>query len=305
MAGEVGTLEFLAQQVGLALQPLEAQLASANVIPFLAQLGLKFPPQLASQPAFMNAVGDASSAAGALTSLLTKLATDIDNQDDAAIVADGLQIITQIGKIVSALSSVGTQLGAISSSLPGVTAAEVDAFAASLAEGCLSYALITYFEFNYPGVLGVANLLGVVNYEHNPGTPNDPTHPPYVSRQLQLSNLGKALSSPSDLLETLFDWGSPSFDGSKFLPAIAESLRLFGLSPQLTSSGPPLQLFTSLVSLTANPASSPPGLLATVSTAGPESPIKPFPCRWIRPGRSISRSAGATPPASAPRSPRR
>jgi hypothetical protein len=272
MAGEVGTLECLAQQVGLALQPLEAQLAPTNIIPFFAQLGLQFPPQLASQSAFMGAVEDASSAAGALTGLLTQLATDIDNQDSTAIVSDGVQLIGQIGKIASALSTIGTQLENISSSLPGLTAAEVEAFGTNLAETCLNYALISYFEINYPGVVGVANLIGIVGYTHNPGTPNDPTHPPYVTRKLQLSNIGQLLSTPSDLFKTLFDWGSPAFDGSKFLPTISESLRLIGLSPQLDSSGSPSQLFTSLVSLKVNPGSNPPGLLATVNSPI-ESPV--------------------------------
>jgi hypothetical protein len=266
MAGNVGTLEFLAQQVGLALQPLEAQLAPANIIPFFEELGLKFPPQLASQSGFMSAVGDASSAAGALTALLTQLSTDIGNQDDEAIVKDGVQLIGQIGKIVSALSAIGTQLGNISSALPGLTQAEVATFAANFAEGCLSYSLIFYFETNYPGFVGVANLIGVVNYAHNPGTPGDPTHPPYVVRSLQLSNIAKVFSGPADLLRTLFDWGSPSFDGTKLIPALSETLRLIGLSPQVNSSGPPSQLSTSLLNLKVNSASNPPGLLATVNS---------------------------------------
>ena len=46
MASKAGTLEILAQQIALALQPLETQLTAANIIPFLAELGLQFPPQI-------------------------------------------------------------------------------------------------------------------------------------------------------------------------------------------------------------------------------------------------------------------
>ena len=56
MAGKAGTLEVLAQQIGLALQPLQDQLTVDNIIPFLARLGLQFPPALTSHSSFMNAV---------------------------------------------------------------------------------------------------------------------------------------------------------------------------------------------------------------------------------------------------------
>src|ERR1700722_1530947 len=99
MASKAGTLEILAQQIVLALQPLETQLTAANIIPFLAELGLQFPPQLTSQASFMNAVTAGSTAAGKLGTLLTQLATDIENDDEGAILTDGLTIITAIAAI--------------------------------------------------------------------------------------------------------------------------------------------------------------------------------------------------------------
>src|SRR6185437_16968795 len=75
--GSAGTLETIARHIGLALQPLEAQLTSQNIVPFLANLGLKFPPQLTAPGPFMTAVQQGSTAAGALPNLLTQLAADI------------------------------------------------------------------------------------------------------------------------------------------------------------------------------------------------------------------------------------
>jgi hypothetical protein len=271
MAGQAGTLEFLAQQVGLALQPLESQLTPANIIPFLSQLGLQFPPALTSQSAFMSAV-NAGSTAGALPALLNQLATDITSENVAGIVEDGIQLIQKIGTIISSLESIGTQLGTIASSspasLPGMNAAEVGTFAGKLSSNLLSYLIVSYLESTQPGVVGLANLLGVVSYVHNAGVANDPTHPPYVSRQLQLSNLGKAITSPSALLQTLFGWGSPTFDGSILLPVLSESLDLLGLSSQVSTS-PPSRLVASLLSIEANPATNPPGLSATLSYSLP------------------------------------
>ena len=270
MAGETGTLEFLAQQIGLALQPLQAQLTSENIIPFLSQLGLQFPPQLTTQPAFMNAVNSGATAAGALPNLLTQLATDITNGDEGAIVTDGVQLVQKIGTIVSALESIGTELGNVAAGLPGMNAAEVESFAGKLATNLLSYLLISYLEDVAPGATGIANLLGVVGYVHNPGVDGDPTHPPYISRQLQFSNLSQMFSSPTDLFKTLFGWGSPTFDGTVLLPALNESLNLLGMNSHLVQ-GTPMQLVASLLTVKANPGGPTPGLVASLGLTIPEN----------------------------------
>ena len=265
MAGKAGTLEVLAQQLGLALQPLQTQLTAQNIIPFLAQLGLQFPPQLTAQAGFMNAVQSGGTAAGALPNLLTQLATDIESDNEAGILQDGLQLIQQISAIVSALEQIGSQLGSIAGILPGMNAAEVGNFATTLSENLLSYLLISYLRTISPGTVGVLNSLGVLQYQPNPGVAGDPTHPPFVAQKLQLENLGKLITSPTDLLKTLYDWGSPSFDGQKLLPVLSSSLDLLGLPAEIVGSGPTSILTCSLLNIKANPATNPPGLAATCS----------------------------------------
>jgi hypothetical protein len=46
MPGKAGTLEVIARQLGIALQPLQDSLTSGNVTALFADLGLQFPPQL-------------------------------------------------------------------------------------------------------------------------------------------------------------------------------------------------------------------------------------------------------------------
>ncbi len=111
MPGSAGTLETIARQVGLALQPLETQLTSDNIIPFLANLGLQFPPSLTAQAGFMNAANQAATAAGALDALLTQLATDITSDNEDAIVQDGLKVVGQIALIIPALERWGPNYG--------------------------------------------------------------------------------------------------------------------------------------------------------------------------------------------------
>ncbi len=234
MAGKTGTLEFLAQQIGVALQPLESQLTPDNILPFLSRLGLQFPPLLTAQSSFMNAVNAGSTAAGALPPLLAQLANDVQSDNEAGILQDGLQLIQQISKVVTALEEVGSELSSIAGSL-GIDTAEVTAFAASLAENLLSYLLISYLVGISPGAVGVLNAVGILEYLPDPGNPLDPTHPPFVTEKLQLANFGKLLSSPLDFLQTLYGWGSPTFDGTLLLPRLNASLNLLGF----TSPGSP------------------------------------------------------------------
>jgi hypothetical protein len=260
MSGKAGTLEILAQQVGLALQPLESQLTADNVLPFLARLGLQFPADLLAQTAFKNAVNAGATAAGGLAALLTQLATAIENDDEAGILTVGLQLVQQIRAVVTALEQIGSALNSAVATLPGFDAGEV----AALGENLLGYVVISYLRSVAPGAVGVANALGLVEVLPQPGIPFDPTHLPYLSQRLQLGNLGKTLSSPSELLRTLFDWGNPTFDGTELLPILGASLDLLGLSSAIVGTGPDMTLTASLLSVQANPAASPPGLLATL-----------------------------------------
>ncbi len=261
MAGQPGTLAALARQAGLALQPLETQLTPANVLSFLAQLGLQLPPVLLTEPAFMNAVSSGSSAAGKLPDLLTKLAADIAAGDDAGILADGIALVQQIGAVASSLETIGQELEIAAGGLPGVPA-----FAQDLAANLLSYLIISYLEGAQPGLIAVANLAGILDYLPDPGIAGDPTHPPYISRHLQLSNLGQLLSDPASLLEAITGWGGPGFDGTLLIPRLGAALELLGLP---STSSAPGSLASFLFALQANPATTPPGLLATFAYALP------------------------------------
>ncbi len=264
MAGKAGTLESLARHIGLALQPLQTQLTPANIIPFLSQLGLTFPPQLTAQPDFMNSVNAGAAAAGLLPNLLNQLATDIGNDNETGILQEGTQLIQQISNVVSALEQIGTQLGNIAGSLPGMNPGEVGTFAQKLSANLASYLLISYLQNLQPGVGGVANLLGILDYVPSSGVAHDPVHPPYVRRQLQLSRLGDLLTSPVTLLRTLYGWGDPGFDGTSLIPRLNTSLSLLGNPSQVVTPGPPTSLDSSIVSIQVNPATNPPGLSLTL-----------------------------------------
>src|SRR5712692_3873541 len=180
MAGKAGTLETLARQIGIALQPLETELTPGNLIPFLTELGLQLPAALLAEPGIMNAVNAAATAAGGLAGLLTRLDTDIAGENEAAIVQDGLQLVSKIGQTVTALETIGTELKSIAGSLSGMNAAEVTTFADNLATALLGYLLVSYLDQVLPTVTGIGNLMGVLDNIPNPGISGDPTHQQFV-----------------------------------------------------------------------------------------------------------------------------
>jgi len=260
MAGKAGTLESIAQQIAQALQPLETLLTSDNILPFLAQLGLQFPPVLLTTN-FNNAMNAGATAAGALDGTITQLTTDIANNNILGIVQDGEKLVQEISGIIAAIEQIGAQINAQAATL-GMIPNEVQAFASNLVEALLSYLLITYVEGIASGVVGLANLLGIISYVSNPGS--DAVHPPFISKKLQLSNLGKLLSSPSGLFQTLYQWNTPAFDGTTLLPVLNTSLQLLGVASNLGTTTP-LTVTADMVTVQANPATNPPGLLATLT----------------------------------------
>jgi hypothetical protein len=137
-----------------------------------------------------------------------------------------VQLIQEIGQIITALEQVGTELKNLSGSL-GMTASEVSDFAQNLASNLLSYLLISYLERTQAGVVGVANLLGVIDYIPNPGVSGDPTHPPFTTRKLQLSRLGDLFTKPDQLLKSVYQWGAPGFDGAVLIPRLGNHVATF------------------------------------------------------------------------------
>ena len=101
---------------------------------------------------------------------MTQLANDIESDNEAGILSDGIQLIEQIGTVVTALEQIGSELNTISGSL-GLNPAEVANFAANLAKNLLSLLLISYLRTVSAGTVGVLNALGVVRYLPDPGVP--------------------------------------------------------------------------------------------------------------------------------------
>lgn len=258
MPGKAGTIEVLAQQLGLALQPLEEQLKPERFLELLAELGLRMPNQ-ALQPGVSAALNAGSSAAGALRIALAQLTSAIANDNEPGIGVSGASVLVEIDKLLNALNPIGAALEAAAAGLPGMNAAEVAMFAQELPKNLLGHVVIGRLERSLPSLIGLLNLLGIIEYVPSLGVPRDPTHPPFVSKRLQLQNLGKALSAPKDLIQAQLKWGAPDFDGSLLLPRLADALSLAGMHARFENIETPF-IDAGMFTLTLDPATAPPAL---------------------------------------------
>jgi hypothetical protein len=261
LAERSGTLELLARQLARAVQPLQTRLAAGDVRTLLAELGMQFPPGLTGIGPFANALQNGITEAAKLPALIDQLATAVDSGNKTQIAAVGLQIIQEIGVIFSAIDTIATELKNGAGALPGMNPAEVQNFAANLAENLIEYLLLTYLEGYFPILLQVLALFGIVSIKQLDSA--GPNQPAYTQKKLALDLLGDFLHSPGNTLQTLYGWGSNTFDGGLML----ERLRnlLFSLSiPATFTPSPNLSLRILPFEIKPKASLSPPGLEASL-----------------------------------------
>ena len=94
------------------------------------------------------------------------------------------KLLRIFGGVANVEMSHVTSLGNPNGILDPLNPADVNNFAQDLASRLVGYMVVSYLENVQRGVVGIANLLGIIDYIPNPGVAGDPTHPPYTLRQL-------------------------------------------------------------------------------------------------------------------------
>ncbi len=267
MADQPGTLEQLALGLGRILRPLETRLESGEVIGLLEELGLALPPQLLAQGGFVTSVESVAASAGQLPQVVTTLSSAIEAEEGAAAVAAGKQLIEVSVHIVSALPSIATELQSAGGALPGVNPTVLENFASELPTRLLDYVVVSYLESFHPVAAETLQLLGVIERTPMSGAAGDPTQPAYISRKLALDRVGKLFSAPQELAQTLYGWGNPTFDGAQLLLRLRGLLSAAGVAASFEPATPTTSsaLRFLLLSVQADSATSPPGLMATLA----------------------------------------
>jgi hypothetical protein len=271
MSSSEGTLELLTRELGCALQPLEDMLAQGQVLTLFAELGLSLPDELLGNAAFTNALAEAVGAAAALPGLISDLVTAAEDEDTLAIAEAVAAIITEVTTIVTKLDMVAQELDNLASTLAGVDAMDLAAFAGEFVDRLVQYLLIVHMEGHYPILLQFLALFGVVELQAVTGDPADATKPAYIKRRLHLDQFENLLQ-PGDAFRSLYKWGEAGFDAKLLLERLRDLLLDMAVPVSLDVPTDPaaaakLELFW--LRLQENKATTPPGLRANLVASLP------------------------------------
>ncbi len=203
---DTDTLAQLAEEVGLALAPLDAALQSADAFgAFVDELGW----DLAVIPVPISALG------GAVTALVSILDSgDIDASSASAA-------INAIRGVVSGIRALATQPA---SAWP--SSVDPTEFAAQFPEQLLDYLLVDYLLTKHPPWGQILRTLGVIRLDQIAATP---TRPAYQRRSIAWSDLGRVLSHPTAVFRDAWQWGTGTFAQQDFFDAVYDLAERLGL----------------------------------------------------------------------------
>ena len=263
MAGQAGTLELLARELGQALSLLEQRLAQGNAEEFIAGLGIRLPTTVAANGQFTGAIGSTVSAAAALGPLIVDLKNAIDSENIPQIISVGTELLNRIRQVLDGISQMGTSLDAAAAAggLSPADKAALQAFAAELPRRLFDFAFIEYLESKGEGVLPTLDVIGIIEDFDNPGDPANPLKPPFRQRAIHLDRLLDVFLKPDKYLADTFGWGQPGFDGMLLFPRIKRLFEPLELSAMLvTPPGQPPILELFFMRFSTDAATTPPSL---------------------------------------------
>jgi hypothetical protein len=247
-----GTLDAIALGLASLLDPLISRLEDGGrARALLAELGLRLPPAVDSLPAFGNNVKNIAAAVKAFKPIVEDLVAAIEAEDIVQIAAKAVELATKIVQTVDGFSQLANGIKTLAGP-SGISAADLNAFAAKLPQKLLDFLLVTNLE-SLPYVVEALELAGIVTRKiQNPGSV-DPAKPEYLERAFDLNQLTSFLKSPQTQLGQMYDWGAQNFDGKKLLPMLDHLLQMAHAPAILDMSVSPPVLDIMIGELKANP----------------------------------------------------
>ncbi|MEP7343633.1 MAG: DUF6603 domain-containing protein [Gemmatimonadaceae bacterium] len=257
MPNQPGTLDVIALELAKVVKPLEEQIESGDILEIFAELGIRFPEELANDPHFQSALTDALHRLEQLPDLIATLLTQIDAEDDLGAAQTAFELTEAIVQLIRDIDSIAQAIDATSGSFPEI---DVTDFVANLSRNLLDFLLVNYLESVMPAAAAVLELIGVVERsQQNVGSVN-PVNPPYIRKALHFSQFTHFFSDPSEHLRTLYGWGNNDFDGALLLEKLNKVLLELGFPVLLDTTAVPHRLNLLLFELSAKTDLVPPGL---------------------------------------------
>jgi hypothetical protein len=281
MGTNSGTLQVLANQLGLALGLLEDELADAGLTDLLAKLGVRLPPELAAVSTLAAAAETAATDAAGLAPLVQALLTAVEADDPTTVLTATEKLIAQIAATIGAVEQVETELTAVvaSSALTAAQQAQLAAFAETVAERVLDYVVVRRLAESAPLLLATLDVAGLLDHEPVDVATDDPLAVGHTRTELHLDRLGTMVSTPADHLKTVYGWGGPSFDALELFSRLQRVLDATGQvqTHLLTPTGQSPLLEAYLLGFTVDDTVTPTGLVVSVRFPGSESFTRSYP----------------------------
>jgi hypothetical protein len=186
MSTPAGTLQSLARQLVLALQPLKDAVSSLPAFrTFLLRLGWQ---------------------ANSLPPEYTNLAAKVDALLTALNALEANPQATQVLALLGDVKAVYLSINAISSAPEGVVASD---FLAEIGERLFDLLLIDYLTAAFPGVYSLLLTLGIITQQNVNETP---TRPGFLLSNFNWDEVPKILADPGSIPELVYGWGTDSLD---------------------------------------------------------------------------------------------
>lgn len=266
MPEQPGTLEQLVNTLASIFDPLRQRVEDGKILELFAELGIEFPDSLASDQSFANALSNLAALTKTLPNLITSILDAIEAEDYGRVTQLSIDTINAIKDIVVDIETIATVIDSKKGTFAGVTPAEVEAFASALPKLLVDYLLIRKIEDGVAPLAAGLDLIGVFERtEENVGSVN-PLKPQFTKRELNLQGISDFMTSPGDVLENLYGWGTNGFDGRVLLQKLEKLALELGLPAVYTDTGTPTLdvMFLEIQPLAMLP--SPPGLRLRLTT---------------------------------------
>lgn len=227
-----GTLESIALQMAGLFKPLEEEFQVGRIRTLFAELGMEFPPELETKTAFIQALQQTVNKTLQLPEIVIALVQAIEDENFGQITSKGIDLFGNIKTLVGNIKTIADELNNLGGSLPGISASELNAFAAELPRNILDYLIIRNME----GTPGMAEALELFNGIKRETITNGDFS--YTKRKIQIDKLSDFISNPAQELKTLYDWGNNSFTGVKLLQTLEKLMIQSGAPAIFDNSGP-------------------------------------------------------------------
>jgi len=154
------------------------------------------------------------SSATQLVTTVTEMATAISEENYAVVTQKGIESITKIKSIIDSFTPLANAIQSL-----GIPSTVTD----KIPERIFNYLLASNLD-KAPAINGMLELLGLLDREDFNEDSVDPNNPPYTISTYNFSGIGDWFSNPATKMQSLYDWNSGSFDGTKLFSRIDKVL---------------------------------------------------------------------------------